>query len=110
MPGPSPFQQPDDTEHDLGPWIESPSSSRVSRYRFDYAEGALQVQWANGKNHGYIYRGMDRSTYQRFARAVSKGQMINRVLNGYPYEMMSVDEVNAPSNPNRNALSSRVVS
>ena len=109
VPGPSPFQQPDDTSHDLGPWIESPSSTRVSRYRYDYAEGSLQVQWTNGKNDGYVYRGLDRSTYQRFARAVSKGQMINRVLNGFPYERMTPEEVTAPSNPNRQALSSRVV-
>lgn len=107
MPGP--YAQSDDPVHDLGPWIEAPSSSRVRAYRFDYGTNEIQVTWRNNKNPGYVYRGTDRHLYIRFARAVSKGKMINRVLDGFFYEPISPSELNAPSNPNRQALSSRVV-
>ena len=105
----SPYQPSDDKNHDIGPWAESPQSSRVSRYRYDYATQQLQVQWTNGKNHGYVYEAVDRDGYQRFARAASKGKFVNRILNGHPYRLMTVDEVNVPSNPSRRALTSRVV-
>lgn len=86
---------------DLGPWIESPNSSRVSRYRFDYHNRALQVQWQNNKNHGYIYRDMDYEDFRGFVRAISKGQRVNSHLNQFEYDLMSPDEVDAPSNTRR---------
>lgn len=98
----------DDPQHDIGPWHESPSSSRVSRYRFDYAAQALQVQWTNNKNAGYIYEGVTRDVFQNFSRAVSKGMAVNRVLNSFPYRPIDQEELDAPSNPNRKQLQSRV--
>jgi KTSC domain len=88
-------------QHDLGPWTETPSSSRVSRYRYDYLNRALQVQWRNNKNHGYIYLDMPYEGYRAFARAASKGRHVNSTLNLYEYRLMSVDEVDAPSNDDR---------
>lgn len=109
VPSTSPYEPEDFQRFDIGPWVESPSSSRVSRYRYDFANQALQVQWTNQKNHGYVYGPMDYEGYRAFARAVSKGKYVNRVLNGYPYRLMDPDEVDAPSNPRRQALTSRVV-
>lgn len=118
-----PYQPADDTSHDLGPWIEAPSSTRVRDYRYDYATGQLQVRWVNRPpTQGYVYQvgggsvqtrtGGDvvgRLVFQRFARAVSKGKYINHVLDGVPYRPAEPDEIQAPSNPDRRALSSRVI-
>src|SRR6478672_10593456 len=102
-------QTPADVKQfDLSPWVESPASSRVSRFRYDHANNAVQVQWTNQKNHGYIYDGLDYENYRLFARAVSKGKKVNSFLNGYAYRMMTDTEVNAPSNQNRRGLQSRV--
>jgi hypothetical protein len=90
---------------DLGPWAETPSSSRVSRYRYDYSNRAVQVQWRNNYNHGYIYQDVPYEDYRSFARVVSKGRYVNSTLNGYPYRVMTVDEVSAPSNEHRNLVS-----
>jgi hypothetical protein len=95
--------------HDLTPWVETPSSTRVSRYRYDFATREIQVQWRNNKNDGYIYRGADYETYRSFARAVSKGKQINRDLNGLEYAPIDPEELNAPSNTRYKGLSSRVV-
>lgn len=83
---------------DLGIWVETPNSSRVSRYRYDYHNRALQLQWTNQKNHGYVYRDMEYEDYRGFVRAMSKGQRVNSHLNGFDYGLMSPDEVDAPSN------------
>jgi hypothetical protein len=83
---------------DLGPWIETPNSTRVQRYRYDYYNRALQLQWTNNKNHGYIYEDMDYEGYRGFARAVSKGVRVNSHLNSFSYRLMNPDEVDAPSN------------
>ena len=93
--------------HDLSPWAETPKSSRVSRYRYDYQNSAIQVQWRNNKNHGYIYLEVPVEGYQAFARAASKGKHINFPLNTYDYRLMTSDEVQAPSNSER-GLTSRV--
>ena len=93
--------------HDLGPWIETPSSSRVSRFRFDHLQRQLQVQWRNNKGHGYIYDGVDYEGYRSFARVVSKGKYINSTLNGltkWPMEL----EHELPSNEKRRGLGSRL--
>lgn len=82
---------------DLGPWVVTPSSTRVSRYRYDYENRAIQVQWRNNKNHGYIYRGADYETYRSFARAVSKGRSVNNLLDNLDYGLMTPDEVDAAS-------------
>jgi len=88
-------------QSDLGPWVETPNSSRVSRYRYDYLNHATQVQWTNQKNHGYIYRGMGYEDFRGFVRAMSKGKRVNTHLNGFEYELMTPDEVDAPSNSRR---------
>lgn len=93
--------------HDLGPWIESPQSSRVSSYRYDYLNRALQVCWTNNANHGYVYLDMPTEEYRSFARAASKGRRVNSHLNGYDYRLMTPDEVEAPSNDARRAVASR---
>jgi hypothetical protein len=108
MPGPSQYQAADDPRHDLTPWVETPNSTRVSSYRYDHATGELQVRWRNRPpSEGYVYQG-SYEIYRGFARAVSKGKMINRVLDGLPYEPMTPDQINAPSNPQRGGVQSRV--
>ena len=102
----------DINEHDCSPWSHVSSSSRVSAYRYDYANRALQVQWENGLNHGYVYgidEDLDYETYRRFAYAVSKGKSVNRILNDFSYDLMTSDEVSAPSNSTRKGLQSRRV-
>ena len=90
---------------DLSPWAETPSSSRVSRYRYDYTNRTIQVQWRNNLNHGYLYQDVPYEDYRSFARVVSKGRYVNSTLNGYPYRLMTVDEVSAPSNEDRGIVS-----
>lgn len=94
--------------HDLGPWIETPSSSRVSRFRYDHLQRALQVQWRNNKNDGYLYQNVDYEGYRSFARVASKGKHINSTLNNYEYRPMEVHEYDAPSNENRRGIGSRL--
>jgi len=93
---------------DLSPWVETPESTRVSRFRYDHISRALQVQWTNGKNPGYIYDDVPYETYRSFARAISKGKYINAVLNGFPYGRASQDQMDEPSNPARRGIRSRV--
>jgi len=94
---------------DLGPWIESPRSSRVSAFRYDYMKRETQVTWRNNGNPGYAYMGMDYEAFRRFARTVSKGKYINSTLEGYGgFRRLDVDEVNAPSNPKRRGVSRSV--
>ena len=94
-------------QHDLGPWAETPASTRVSRYRYDHLNRAIQVQWRNNKNHGYIYLEVPYEGMRSFARAASKGRHINASLNNYEYRLMSPEELDAPSNDSR-GLTSRV--
>lgn len=93
--------------HDLGPWIETPSSSRVSRFRYDHLQRALQVQWRNNKNNGYIYFNVDYEGYRAFARVASKGKHINSTLNNYVYDRMTGEE-DFPSNEKRKGIGSRL--
>jgi hypothetical protein len=93
--------------HDLGPWIETPSSTRVSRFRFDHLQRELQVQWTNGRNAGCVYHNVDYEGYRAFARVVSKGQHINSVLNGHGFDYMTGEE-NLPSNEKRKGIGSRL--
>ena len=94
--------------HDLGPWAETPSSSRVKRYRYDYAQRQVQVQWRNNKNDGYIYDDVDYEAFRSFARAVSKGKAINRGVPSSTYGLMQNQEYEIASNDRRNAIYSRV--
>lgn len=95
-------------QHDLGPWVETPKSSRVSSFRYDYLNRALQVTWRNNTNHGYIYLEVPYEAYRSMARAASKGRFVNSSLNGYGYRLMTPDEVQAVSNSARSGLTSRV--
>ena len=94
--------------HDLGPWVETPASSRVSRFRFDHLQRQLQVQWRNNKGDGYLYENIDYEGYRSFARVVSKGKHINAVLNGHTYRPMTPSEYDAPSNEGRRGIGSRL--
>lgn len=107
MPGPSPYQKSDDTQHDLGPWIEL-SSTRCKAVRYDYATKDLQVSWINNKWH-YVttYYGVGSEVYRRMVRSASPGKFVNNVLNGYGYDPSTVTEKDAPSNPNRNPVAGR---
>ena len=89
---------------DLGPWLETPLSSRVSRFRYDHMNNELQVQWRNNKNHGYVYYDVDYSTYQSMARSASKGKFVNSPLNGHDYEPMNPWQLQAPSNTKRKGI------
>lgn len=110
QPQGNPWQEADDPSHDFGPWIET-ASSRATRYRYDYANQALQVEWRNGRGHVVTkYSGVDSEIYRRFARSASKGKFVNRVLNGAPggYEPIGHgEEFQAPTNPNRRAVKHR---
>ena len=96
--------------HDLGPWMPTPSSSRVKAYRFDHLQRQLQVTWRNEKNEGYLYEGVDYEGYRAFSRVASKGKYINRILNNYTYRPMNSTEYEAPSNERRKGIGSRVQS
>ena len=94
-------------QHDLGPWIETPRSTRVSRFRFDHLQRQLQVQWTNGKGPGHIYENVDYEGYRSFGRVVSKGRHINSTLNNYSYHPMQ-GEQELSSNEKRRGINSRV--
>jgi hypothetical protein len=93
--------------HDLGPWIETPRSTRVSRFRFDHLQRQLQVQWTNGRGPGHIYENVDYEGYRAFARVASKGKHVNSTLNGKVYRKMEGEE-EFPSNEKRKGIGSRL--
>lgn len=115
--------------HDCGPWVEAPNSSRLTRYRYDYGMGELQVEWRNRRGDVYttykLAQGTwkaedtsnpdpsrkvahsDSTTYRKFALAVSKGRYVNTTLDGFQYWKSTPDELGAPSNPNRRAVATR---
>ena len=98
----------DEDRHDLTPWVETPASSRVQAYRYDFQNDALQVTWRNNANHGYVYLEVPYESYRSFARAASKGRHVNASLNSFSYRLMTDEEVDADSNTSRKPLSSRV--
>lgn len=98
----------DKDRHDLTAWMETPKSSRVSAFRYDHMNQALQVTWRNNANHGYIYQDVPYERYRSFARAASKGRYVNSSLNGFEYRLMTPDEVEANSNPDRPGITSRL--
>lgn len=95
-------------QHDLGPWIETPNSSRVASFRFDHLQRQLQLTWRNGKGIGYLYENVDYEGYRSFARVASKGKNVNSTLNNHSYRPMTIDEVEAPSNEKRKGIGSRL--
>jgi hypothetical protein len=97
-----------DQVHDLAPWVETPSSSRVSRFRYDHGNNAVQVQWRNNRGQGYIYFDVPYEAYRNFARSASTGKAVNRVLNGFEYRPMTPDEYSAGSNTRRRGLTTRI--
>jgi len=102
-------QEEADERHDLGPWIETPNSSRVLRYRFDYGSRTLQVLWRKpGGSHGAgtLYSDVDYEQFRSFGRAISKGRAVNSILNSLSYEPLGNDH-HVPSNDRRRPPSSR---
>ena len=94
--------------HDLGPWIETPSSSRVSAFRFDHLQRQIQVTWRNGIGPGHIYENVDYEGYRAFARVASKGKHINSTLNSKVFRKIEPNELKAPSNEKRKGIGSRL--
>lgn len=80
---------------ECGPWVVTAASSRVSRFRWDYGNDVLQVQWRNDKNQGYLYA-CGYEEFRSMLRVNSKGKQINNPLNGYPYRPMDAIEYGAP--------------
>jgi len=107
-------------DYDFGPWIESTASTRLSRYRYDYANSKLVVEWRNGRGHIFTTYELGEpvdpddpndtsfgaTTYRKFAIAVSKGRYVNTTLNPFGYEKSTPEEINAPSNVARRAVKS----
>jgi hypothetical protein len=93
--------------HDLGPWVETPKSSRVSAFRYDYLNNAVQMKWRDG-GPAYIYLEVPYEGFRSLARAASKGRHINSSLDNFGYRRMTPEEEGAPSNAERRAITSRV--
>lgn len=93
--------------HDLGPWIETPKSSRCDSFRYDYLNNAVQMRWRDG-GPAYIYLEVPYEGYRSLARAASKGRHINSSLDNFGYRKMTPEEEDAPSNAERKAITSRV--
>ena len=89
----------DDKRHDCGPWIETPQSSRVSSFRYDYANDSLQVQWRRGGAH--VYLKVPQSEFRGFVVAGSKGRFVTAVLDCFEHRPATPQERNAPSHANR---------
>ena len=105
-----------DPQHDCGPWIEAPRSTRLTRYRYDYGTGQLQVTWKNGRGHvNTTYQvgtgpgdPQGSAVYRKFAMAASKGRFVNNPLDQIAqYWPSNPSELAAPSNPNRKAVKHR---
>jgi KTSC domain len=93
--------------HDLGPWVETPQSTRVSAFRYDFANDSLQVQWTN-RGRPYVYFDISYEQYRGMVRAMSKGKYVPNL--GSNYQPMEGDHAGAedlPSNASRRAPTSR---
>ena len=101
-------EEEQELHHDLGPWIETPASSRVSAFRYDFANDSLQVTWTNN-GRPYVYFDISYEQYRSMVRAVSKGKFIPRLGNNFqPLELSDhsgAEEL--PSNASRRAPASR---
>lgn len=94
-------------QHDLGPWIETPASTRVSSFRYDFANDSLQVQWTN-RGRPYIYFDVSYEQYRGMVRAASKGRYVPNLGPNYqPLEGEHAGAEDLPSNDKRRAPTSR---
>jgi len=93
--------------HDFGPWIQTPKSSRVNSFRYDFAARLIHVKWRDGGRE-YVYTEVPYEIYRAMIRIASKGKFINQPLGaGYDFRKAEPDEINAPSNDERTAPRSR---
>jgi KTSC domain len=99
------WDEAESRQHDLGPWVETSSSSRVRAFRYDYANGNVQVTWRNSKGPGHVYEDVPFEVFRSFARITSKGKAVNSTLNGFNYRPISPEELGAPSNDARSTPS-----
>lgn len=105
---PSFSSEEEELHHDLGPWIETPASSRVSAFRYDFANDSLQVTWTNSRRP-YVYFDISYEKYRSMVRAVSKGKFIPSLGSNYqPLELSDHSGAeDLPSNDRRRAPASR---
>lgn len=83
-----------------GPWYSTPQSSRVKRFRYDYGNEMIQIQWTNEdapwSNPGYVYSA-SWEEFRGLVRAASKGKRINNPINdATEYRPMVEEEYTAP--------------
>ena len=98
----------DEDQHDFGPWIMTPKSSRVGGFRYDFSNRAVHVQWkGKGLSRSYMYMEVPYETYRSMIRIGSKGKFINSTMNSFDYREATPDEVDAPSNDQRMEPKSR---
>jgi hypothetical protein len=75
-------------------------STRVTRFRYDYGNKAIQVRWQNENkaysNHGYVYQSFNEDAtwreYKGMMDAVSRGKQINRMNPRMLYRPMTDEE------------------
>ena len=92
----------DESKHDMGPWIQV-NSSRIQAIRYDYLNRAVQVTWKRG-GAPYIYLDVPYERFRAFIRASSKGKYVNAAMNGFDYRQATPDELDAPTNERRSAM------
>lgn len=94
----------EDDPHECSPWVETPSSSRVRRFRFDFATSNVHVVWANSRGAvGHVYENVPSEIYRAFTRSSSPGGAVNSMLNGFHHRPITPEELNLPSSTRRPA-------
>lgn len=91
------WDQAESRRLDCGPWIETPGSTRVRSFRYDFAQGNIHIQWRKG-GPGHVYEDVPFETFKAFTKISSKGHGINSMLNGFSYRRITPEELNAPAN------------
>lgn len=86
---------------DPGPWVETPRSSRMSSFRFDYASNALHVTFKSGRT--YTYENVSETQFNSMVKAPSKGGHLNTAFGGHSYRHATPQEIHAPSSAERKA-------
>lgn len=97
----------DEETHDFGMWVMSPKSSRVSGFRYDFANESVHVQWRDG-GPSYVYTEVPFEIYEAMVRSPSKGKFINSTLGSYDYRRADPAEEDAPSNVEHRAPAAKV--
>ena len=87
----------DEDTHDFGPWVMTPKSTRVAGFRYDFANNAVHVQWAD-RGRAYMYTEVPYEIYRSMVRSESKGKFINSTLGSFDFRKAEPDEDDAPSN------------